>query len=64
MIATLPEKDETPCDLVAAKPGVITAMIVRQGTAQVAIGDEVEEGQVLVKGIVPIKNDADEEVNR
>jgi len=64
VISVLPEKDETPCDLVAAKPGVITSMIVRQGTAQVAIGDEVEEGQVLVKGIVSIKNDAEEEVNR
>ena len=64
VLSTLPEKDETPCDLVAAKPGVITSMIVRQGTAQVAIGDEVEAGQVLVKGIVSIKNDSDEEINR
>jgi len=64
VISTLPEKDETPCDLVAAKPGVITSMIVRQGIAQVAIGDEVEAGQVLVKGIVPIVNDAEEVVNQ
>ncbi len=64
VLSTIPERDETPCDLVASKAGTITAMIVRQGTAQVAVGDEVEEGQVLVSGIVSILNDGEEEVNR
>lgn len=64
VLSAIPQRDETPCDLVASKAGTITAMIVRQGTAQVAVGDEVEEGQVLVSGIVSILNDGEEEVNR
>lgn len=64
VLSTIPERDKTPCDLVAAKAGTITSMIVRQGTARVAVGDQVEEGQVLVSGIVAILNDGEEEVNR
>lgn len=63
VIGTVPEKEDTPRDLVAEKPGTITRMIVRRGKAQVAVGDEVEEGQVLVSGTVPIYNDAEEIVN-
>lgn len=60
VISTIPEKDERPCDIVAAAPGTITKMIVRQGIAQVSIGDEVEAGQVLVSSAVPITNDSEE----
>ena len=63
VLSTVPEKDETPCDIVASQAGVITSMVVRQGIAQVAVGDEVEEGQVLVSARVPIIGDNEEEIN-
>ncbi len=63
VLSTIPEKDETPCDIVASQPGVITSMVVRQGVAQVCVGDQVEEGQVLVSGRVPIIGDNEEEIN-
>lgn len=63
MLSIVPEKDETPCDIVADRSGTITSMVVRQGIAQVSVGDEVEEGQVLVSGRVPIIGDSEEEIN-
>ena len=63
VLSTVPEKDETPCDIVASQPGVITSMVVRQGIAQAAVGDEVEEGQVLVSSRIPIMGDNEEEIN-
>ena len=39
-------------NIVAQKGGVITQIIAQNGTAQVKIGDQVEEGQVLVQGIM------------
>ena len=38
VLSTIPEKDETPCDIVASQPGVITSRVVRQGVAQVCVG--------------------------
>ena len=63
VMAAIPVKDEEPRDLIADKDGVITSMIVRKGKAQVAVGDTVEKGQVLVSGTIPIYNDAEELVN-
>lgn len=63
VIGTIPVREDTPRDLIADKPGIITRMVVRSGKAQVAIGDEVEAGQVLVSGCVPIYNDSEELVN-
>lgn len=63
VMASIPVKDEEPRDLVADKDGVITSMIVRKGKAQVAVGDTVEKGQVLVSGTIPIYNDAEELIN-
>lgn len=63
VMAAIPVKDEEPRDLVADKDGVITSMVVRKGKAQVAVGDLVEKGQVLVSGTIPIYNDAEELVN-
>lgn len=63
VMAAIPVKDEAPRDLVADKAGVITGMVVRKGKAQVAVGDPVEKGQVLVSGTIPIYNDAEELVN-
>ena len=63
VLSSIPETDTGPCNLVADRDGVITAMIVRKGTAAVKIGDQVEKGQILVKGEVEIRNDSDEVVN-
>jgi len=41
-----------PCNIVAKTDGVITALIVKEGTVQVEIGDEVTEGQVLVDSYI------------
>ena len=62
VLSRIPEKEETPSDLVAAKSGVITSMVVRSGTARTAVGQEVEEGQVLVEGRVSIVWDNGEEL--
>ena len=40
------------CDIVAQKSGTITQIIAQNGTAQVKVGDKVEQGQVLIKGIM------------
>ena len=37
-------------------------MVTRNGTPQVQVGDTVEQGQVLVSGVVTFHNDAGEEV--
>ena len=42
------EKDYS--NIVAKKSGTITKIIAQNGTAQVKIGDEVEEGQILIQG--------------
>ena len=44
------EKDY--CDIVAQKGGVITEIIAQNGTAQVKVGDKVEQNQILIKGIM------------
>ena len=41
------EKDYS--NIVAKKSGTITKIIAQNGTAQVKIGDEVEEGQILIQ---------------
>lgn len=64
VLSAVPQRDTTPCDLVASRQGTITSMVVRQGIPQVAVGDTVEPGQLLVKGVIPITNDGEEEVNR
>ena len=56
------EIKNAPGDLAAAEDGVITSMIVRQGTPLVKPGDEVKAGQVLVSGRIPIHDDSGEVV--
>ncbi len=63
VLSVIPDKDDAPRDIVASKSGIITSMVVRQGIAQVAPGDEVEAGQVLVKGRIPIIGDSGEELS-
>lgn len=49
--------DTTGKDLVAEYNGTIVSMIVRKGVPQVAIGDAVEKGTILVEGKIPILNE-------
>lgn len=44
-------------DIVATKDGVIVYMITRKGVPQVAVGDTVVKGQILVSGAVPVYNE-------
>lgn len=43
-------EDDTPCDLVAEKDGVIVRIYTKAGTAVVSEGDVVKKGDVVVKG--------------
>ena len=38
------------CNIVAKKEGIITEIIAQNGTAKVKVGDQVEQGQVLIEG--------------
>ena len=40
------------CNIVAAKSGTISKIVVRSGTARVNVGDMVKEGDLLVEGIM------------
>lgn len=48
---------ERGMDLVAEKEGVVTYIITRSGVPQVACGDSVQKGDVLVSGAVPVYNE-------
>lgn len=63
---TLPAEtviDDTPCDIVAEKDGLITEIITRRGIPLVKPGDSVKAGDILVSGTIEVKNDAGEVVN-
>ncbi len=62
VLSSIPKQQNEPCELIASSKGVITRMVVRQGKAAVAVGDEVEEGQRLVEGRLSILNDGAEVV--
>lgn len=44
--------ENTPCNIIADKAGTISKIIVRSGTAKVNIGDTVNQGDILVEGIM------------
>lgn len=44
-------------DLIAARAGTVSYIITRSGVPQVALGDTVEKGDVLVSGAVPVYNE-------
>lgn len=48
---------EVPKDIVAAKDGVITSIITRNGIPLVHEGDEVKAGDILVSGRIEVIND-------
>ena len=45
------EKDKI-CNIIAAEEAIISKIIVQNGTARVAVGDEVKKGDLLVEGIM------------
>ena len=54
------EEKEEPCNLIASKEGKIDSILVRSGSAMVKPGDTVKAGDVLISGIVEIRDDAGE----
>ncbi len=50
-------KENTGMDLVAQKEGVIVSMVTRSGVPLVKAGAEIQKGDILVEGGVPIYND-------
>ncbi len=50
-------KETAGTDLVSKYGGTVVEMIVRKGVPQVAIGDVVEPGAILVEGKVPVYNE-------
>ena len=44
-------------DLVATRAGTVSYIITRSGVPQVSVGDQVEKGDVLVSGAVPVYNE-------
>ena len=57
VLSQVPQKDDSPANIVAARDGIITSMVVRQGTARTVLGETVAEGQILIEGRVPIVGD-------
>ncbi len=55
--------DEEPADLRAADTGTIVSMIVRSGTPAVSEGMEVQKGDLLVRSLVEVLDDAGETAN-
>lgn len=49
-------KKDVPCNLVAAKDGVIYSIIAKEGLEMVKVGDTVTKGQILITGTVENKN--------
>ncbi|GFI12390.1 hypothetical protein IMSAGC007_04874 [Lachnospiraceae bacterium] len=62
MPVTEEAKSEEPQDITAAREGIITSVLVRSGVSQIQVGDEVEQGQLLVQGRIDILNDSGEVV--
>ena len=62
VLSQVQEGGEGPSDLVAQKSGRITLVAVRRGIAQVKAGEEVEKGQLLVSGRIPITGEDEEEI--
>lgn len=60
LIVNINEADKSPeiidvnevCNIVADKDGEISKLIVKQGTARVAVGDKVKKGDLLVEGVM------------
>jgi similar to stage IV sporulation protein len=51
------EEAEQGIDLIAERAGTVSYIITRSGVPQVSEGDEVEKGDILVSGAVPVYNE-------
>ena len=51
------QAQEDGIDLIATRSGTVSYIITRSGVRQVALGDTVEKGDVLVSGAVPVYNE-------
>ncbi len=49
---SIPHETGEPCNVVAAKDGIISSMQVKQGQTMIKKGDGVREGDLLVSGIM------------
>lgn len=54
---------EEACDLVSDVTGTVAYIMVRQGIPKVKKGEEIEPGQILVSGRVPVIGDDEQEVS-
>ncbi len=54
--------DKKAYDLVVEKDGIIDEIFVRNGISQVEAGQSVKKGDILISGIIPIINDAQETI--
>lgn len=60
LIVKINEADKAPevidksevCNIVADRSGIISSIVVHNGTARVQVGDKVEKGDLLVEGIM------------
>ncbi|QNM05845.1 sporulation protein YqfD [Qiania dongpingensis] len=53
----VPDTSALGRDVTASRGGIILSMITRTGTPAVHVGDTVEPGQILISGIVEIKDE-------
>ena len=56
--------DTTPCHLVAPCRGTVQSIVTKEGTAKVKKGSKVKKGDILIRGIVEIKDDSDTVVKK
>lgn len=47
---------ESPCNIVAGKPGMVTGIYPFNGSAEIKAGDTVKKGALLISGIIDIEN--------
>lgn len=51
---------DEPCNIVAYKDAIVTEIVINSGTRVTNLGDEVKKNDVLITGVVNIKNEYDE----
>ena len=61
-IQTTEEKDKSACDIMAERDGEIIKMITRSGLPRKKVGDLCKKGEILVSGILELKDDSQEVV--
>ncbi len=51
-----------PCDLVANKSGIVDSIITRDGVPLVCVGTQVNVGDILISGVLEMKDDSSQTV--